>query len=239
MSHVESNAVVNVTSEEVQYLASGSLALTQSQQDLVVEHLHLARAIAAKERFRGRGVERRDLEQEAAIALVKAARRYNPESDAKFSTFAWLGMLGACADAICNGSRIRIPKFQWKAGAPPEDAPQVVTHVESLQAAAESERHAETGELTERELDVYHADDGTFQMFNPYRPVRRRKRPAYAQRDLPPSPAVVVNAAGGRTQEAYACNEVVTIQRGRSEKARSIASLYDRMELDEPLDYVQ
>lgn len=46
-------------------------------QDLVLEHLSLASALAR--RFGGRGVDADDLEQVARLALVKAARRYDPE----------------------------------------------------------------------------------------------------------------------------------------------------------------
>ena len=45
-------------------------------EDLVLEHLGLAAALAR--RFSGRGVDMDDLEQVARLALVKAARRYDP-----------------------------------------------------------------------------------------------------------------------------------------------------------------
>ncbi|GAA3540476.1 sigma-70 family RNA polymerase sigma factor [Aeromicrobium flavum] len=46
-------------------------------QDLVLDHLSLASALAR--RFTGRGVDADDLEQVAMLALVKAARRYDPD----------------------------------------------------------------------------------------------------------------------------------------------------------------
>jgi len=45
-------------------------------EELVLEHLGLATALAR--RFSGRGVDMDDLEQVARLALVKAARRYDP-----------------------------------------------------------------------------------------------------------------------------------------------------------------
>ncbi|RYE78893.1 MAG: sigma-70 family RNA polymerase sigma factor [Myxococcales bacterium] len=47
-----------------------------NSEDLVLDHLSLASALA--HRFTGRGVDTEDLEQVARLALVKAARRYDP-----------------------------------------------------------------------------------------------------------------------------------------------------------------
>jgi len=54
-------------------------------EELVLEHLGLATALAR--RFSGRGVDMDDLEQVARLALVKAARRYDP-SQGPFPPFA-------------------------------------------------------------------------------------------------------------------------------------------------------
>ena len=53
---------------------------------LVEGYLPLCRSIAR--RFRGQGVEQEDLEQVAALALMKALDRFEPERGFKFSTFA-------------------------------------------------------------------------------------------------------------------------------------------------------
>ena len=53
---------------------------------LVEGYLPLCRSIAWK--FRGQGVETEDLEQVAAIALMKAIERFEPERGFKFTTFA-------------------------------------------------------------------------------------------------------------------------------------------------------
>lgn len=54
-------------------------------EDLVLEHLGLAAALAR--RFSGRGVDMDDLEQVARLALVKAARRYD-QRQGPFPPFA-------------------------------------------------------------------------------------------------------------------------------------------------------
>ena len=53
---------------------------------LVEGYLPLCKAVAR--RFRGQGVETEDLEQVAAIALMKAIERFEPERGFKFTTFA-------------------------------------------------------------------------------------------------------------------------------------------------------
>ncbi len=56
------------------------------QSRVVLEHQNVAKAIAA--RYRGRGVERGDLEQLAYLGLVKAARRWEPGRSEDFLQFA-------------------------------------------------------------------------------------------------------------------------------------------------------
>lgn len=51
--------------------------ITAESEDLVLEHLSLATALAR--RFGNRGVDPEDLEQVARLALVKAAKRYDPD----------------------------------------------------------------------------------------------------------------------------------------------------------------
>lgn len=50
--------------------------MDRTREDLVLDHLPVARALAA--RYAGRGVEVDDLRQAAKMGLVKAARRYDP-----------------------------------------------------------------------------------------------------------------------------------------------------------------
>ena len=68
-------------------LASYAQAPTpQLMEQLVEGYLPLSRAIARK--FTGRGVETDDLEQVAAIALMKAIERFEPDRGLKFTTYA-------------------------------------------------------------------------------------------------------------------------------------------------------
>ncbi len=69
-----------------------SFASYQRQQDLVALHLNLARSLAR--RFMHRGEAGDDLEQVAFLSLVKAARRYDPNHEAAFSTYATVSILG-------------------------------------------------------------------------------------------------------------------------------------------------
>jgi len=56
------------------------------ESEVVVEHLNVARSIAS--RYRGRGVERGDLEQLAYLGLVKAVSRWLPGLSDDFLQFA-------------------------------------------------------------------------------------------------------------------------------------------------------
>ena len=74
---------------------------------LVEGYLPLCRSIAR--RFRGQGVEQEDLEQVAAIALMKAIERFEPERGFKFSTFAMPTIAGEIRNYIRDkGSAIRV-----------------------------------------------------------------------------------------------------------------------------------
>ncbi len=74
---------------------------------LVEGYLPLCRAVARK--FRGQGVEQEDLEQVAAIALMKAIERFEPERGFKFTTFAMPTIAGEVRNHIRDkGSAIRV-----------------------------------------------------------------------------------------------------------------------------------
>lgn len=62
------------------------------QDEVVVMHMGLARAIAA--RYRGRGIADEDLVQAASMALIKAARKFDPDNGAEFLTYAVVTMKG-------------------------------------------------------------------------------------------------------------------------------------------------
>lgn len=69
-----------------------TLAQRQLQQDLVRQHLRLARALA--HRFLHRGEPSDELEQVALLALVKASRRFDPNRNNTFATYATVSILG-------------------------------------------------------------------------------------------------------------------------------------------------
>ncbi len=74
---------------------------------LVEGYLPLCRSIAWK--FRGQGVETEDLEQVAAIALMKAIERFEPERGFKFTTFAMPTIAGEVRNHIRDkGGAIRV-----------------------------------------------------------------------------------------------------------------------------------
>lgn len=76
---------------------------------LVEGYLPLSRAIARK--FAGRGVETEDLEQVAAMALMKAIERFEPDRGLKFTTFATPTIAGEVRNYIRDkGSVMRISR---------------------------------------------------------------------------------------------------------------------------------
>ncbi len=75
--------------------------------ELVEGYLPLSRAIARK--FTGRGVEQEDLEQVAAMALMKAIERFEPQRGLKFSTFATPTIAGEVRNYLRDrGSLLRM-----------------------------------------------------------------------------------------------------------------------------------
>ena len=76
---------------------------------LVEGYLPLCRSIAR--RFRGQGVEQEDLEQVAAMALMKALDRFEPERGFKFSTFAMPTIAGEVRNYLRDkGGAIRVSR---------------------------------------------------------------------------------------------------------------------------------
>lgn len=76
---------------------------------LVEGYLPLCKTIAR--RFRGQGVEVEDLEQVAAIALMKAIERFEPERGFKFTTFAMPTIAGEVRNHIRDkGGAIRVAR---------------------------------------------------------------------------------------------------------------------------------
>jgi RNA polymerase sigma-B factor len=69
-----------------------TLAARRVQEELVSSHVRLARSLAR--RFGHRGAATDELEQVALLALVKAARRFDPDRQAAFATYAKATILG-------------------------------------------------------------------------------------------------------------------------------------------------
>ena len=76
---------------------------------LVEGYLPLCRSIAR--RFRGQGVDQEDLEQVAAMALMKALDRFEPERGFRFSTFAMPTIAGEVRNYLRDkGGAIRVSR---------------------------------------------------------------------------------------------------------------------------------
>lgn len=76
---------------------------------LVEENLPLSQAVARK--FQGQGVEKDDLEQVAAMALMQAIERFAPERGLQFSTFALPTIAGSVRNYLRDrGSTIRLTR---------------------------------------------------------------------------------------------------------------------------------
>ena len=76
---------------------------------LVEENLPLSQAVARN--FQGQGVEKDDLEQVAAMALMQAIERFDPERGLQFSTFALPTIAGSVRNYLRDrGSTIRLTR---------------------------------------------------------------------------------------------------------------------------------
>ncbi|MDD5898195.1 MAG: sigma-70 family RNA polymerase sigma factor [Clostridia bacterium] len=89
-----------------QYAATRDSAL---RDRLVEGYLPLAHAVARK--FAGRGVEVEDLEQVAAIALLKAIERFEPDRGFRFVTYAVPTITGEVRNHLRDrGGMLRLPR---------------------------------------------------------------------------------------------------------------------------------
>lgn len=89
-----------------QYAATRDSAL---RDRLVEGYLPLAHAVARK--FSGRGVEVEDLEQVAAIALIKAIERFEPGRGFRFVTYAVPTITGEVRNHLRDrGGMLRLPR---------------------------------------------------------------------------------------------------------------------------------
>lgn len=79
----------------------------EATQRLIASHLRLVIKIA--ERYRAPGLARGDLIQEGCIGLIKALHRFNPDHDARLSTYAMLWIKAAIQEHVLRSwSLVRI-----------------------------------------------------------------------------------------------------------------------------------
>ena len=86
-----------------------SHCLRPSANRLVVAHRYLCARGARK--FLRPGLERNDLEQVAALGLIKASRRFDASSGTPFEAFAWLMIVGELMHHVRDHEHaLRIPR---------------------------------------------------------------------------------------------------------------------------------
>jgi RNA polymerase sigma-B factor len=91
---------------------SAALAAPRNEEALLQRWEPLARYLA--HRFVG-ALEREDLEQVARLALVQAARRFDPARGCQFSTFAAVTILGELQRFLRDrGPAMRVPRRWWE-----------------------------------------------------------------------------------------------------------------------------
>jgi len=97
------------------------------QDEVVVLHMGLARAIAS--RYRGRGIAEEDLAQAASMALLKAARAFDPSRGVEFLSYAVVTMKGEVKRQFRDfGWMVRPPRPIQKLQADVSRADTELTH---------------------------------------------------------------------------------------------------------------
>jgi RNA polymerase sigma-B factor len=91
------------------------------REQMIADHHYLCRRAARK--FLRDGVERNDLEQVAAIGLIKAVDRFDPAHGTPFAAYAWALVLGElmhyvrdCERLLRAPRRLRELERRWLAG---------------------------------------------------------------------------------------------------------------------------
>ena len=108
-------------------LESDPLERKRLQDEVVVLHMGLARAIAA--RYRGRGIADEDLTQAASMALLKAARNFDPSIGVEFLSYAVVTMKGEVKRQFRDyGWMVRPPRPIQKLQADVSRAQSDLTH---------------------------------------------------------------------------------------------------------------
>lgn len=138
---------------------SDPLERKRLQDEVVVMHMGLARAIAS--RYRGRGIAEEDLAQAASMALIKAARNFDPAHGSEFLAYAVVTIKGEVKRQFRDfGWMVRPPrpiqKLQADVGAAQAELTQLLGRSPKVPEVAEH--------LGVREEDVLEAltADGCF-----------------------------------------------------------------------------
>jgi RNA polymerase sigma-B factor len=98
------------------------------QDEVVVLHMGLARAVAA--RYRGRGIAEEDLAQAASVALLKAARNFDVSLGVQFLSYAVVTMTGEVKRQFRDyGWMVRPPRPVQKLQADVSHAQSELTHL--------------------------------------------------------------------------------------------------------------
>lgn len=85
------------------------IAQCSSRDDVVSRYRYLC--VRAARKFVRPGLDRADLEQVAAIGLIKATDRFDPESPTPFEAYAWLLMIGELMHYVRDSERmLRAPR---------------------------------------------------------------------------------------------------------------------------------
>lgn len=106
---------------------AASLAEHQAQSELVDSHARLARSLAR--RFSHHGESKDDLEQVALLALVKAARRFDPSRETSFSTYATASILGELKRHFRDKTwMMRVPRSVQEMYLAIKEAREALTH---------------------------------------------------------------------------------------------------------------
>ena len=126
------------------------------QDEVVVLHMGLARAIAS--RYRGRGIAEEDLAQAASMALLKAARAFDPSRGVEFLSYAVVTMKGEVKRQFRDyGWMVRPPRPIQKLQADVSRADTDLTH-ELGRSPKVSEVAAHLGVPEEEVVEALSAD---------------------------------------------------------------------------------
>lgn len=123
-----------------------SLARRHMQDELVTEHLRLARALA--HRFLHRGEPADELEQVAYLALVKASRRFDPERNNTFGTYATVSIVGELKRHFRDKTwMLRVPRSTQERYLAIKEAREELGHqLRRVPTVAEISEHLHVGE---------------------------------------------------------------------------------------------